>query len=328
MKVRFLIIRFSSIGDIVLTTPVVRCIKNQFDGEAEIHFITKKKYQMVLANNPYIDRLITIDDKVSEINDLLISTNFDYIIDLHNNLRSAQVKSRAKAPALTFDKVNFKKWLLVNFKWNVLPNIHVVDRYLAPLGVFDIEYDQQGLDFFLSENDTVDFSELPEIFQGKFVAFCIGGTYFTKKLPLNKLVSICQKLKMPVILIGGKEDVDISTKIRQKVGANVFDFCGKLSINQSAFVISKSEKVISHDTGMMHIAAALKKPMVSVWGNTVKDFGMYPLYPKGFTNYLMAEVKDLPCRPCSKLGYAKCPKKHFYCMQLIDEQGIVDFVGG
>lgn len=323
MKVRFLIIRFSSIGDMVLTTPVIRCIKNQFDGEVEIHFITKAKYQMVLAHNPHIDKLITIDEKVKEVALQLQSFTYDYILDLHNNLRSAQVKRLVKAPALVFNKVNLKKWLLVNFKVNLLPQIHVVQRYLEPLNPFDITYDGQGLDFFLTEEDAVANANLPE----DFVAFCIGGTYPTKKLPISKIVSLCNKINLPIVLIGGPEDQATANEIVIRTNKKPLNFCGKLNIRQSAWVVSKATKVMAHDTGMMHIAAALKKPMVSVWGNTVTDFGMYPLYPDGFKNQLIAEVKNLPCRPCSKLGHQKCPKKHLYCMQLIDEQEIVDFIG-
>jgi ADP-heptose:LPS heptosyltransferase len=69
----------------------------------------------------------------------------------------------------------------------------------------------------------------------------------------------------------------------------------------------------------MHIAAALRKPIVSIWGNTIPEFGMYPYFPMNSARSVISEVKDLHCRPCSKLGFKKCPKQHFKCMMLQDE---------
>ncbi|MEM9850042.1 MAG: glycosyl transferase, partial [Bacteroidota bacterium] len=128
---RVLIIRFSSIGDIVLTTPVVRCLKLQ--RAAEIHYLTKQNYAAMLRTNPYIDRVWTIEKRVSEILSGLKQVRFDYIIDLHRNIRSVQVKWALRVKSYSFDKINWQKWLLVRFKINRLPNIHIVDRYMATL---------------------------------------------------------------------------------------------------------------------------------------------------------------------------------------------------
>jgi ADP-heptose:LPS heptosyltransferase len=97
-------------------------------------------------------------------------------------------------------------------------------------------------------------------------------------------------------------------------GTHVINLCGQLSLAQSASIVGQSARVFTHDTGLMHIAAALRKPIVSIWGSTVPAFGMYPFYPDGLDLNTTLEVKDLSCRPCSKIGYDKCPKGHFRCM--------------
>jgi ADP-heptose:LPS heptosyltransferase len=169
------------------------------------------------------------------------------------------------------------------------------------------------LDFFLSAKDEVDVSCFPN----NYTAFVIGGQHATKILPTKKIISIIKNIDKPVLLIGGPEDGYRGEEIA-KACDKVVNTCGKYSILQSASLVQQATMVITHDTGMMHIAAAFNKKIYSVWGNTVPEFGMYPY--KASASSRMIEVKRLSCRPCSKIGYAKCPKGHFKCMQEIDEK--------
>lgn len=319
MPTKILIIRFSSIGDIVLTTPVIRCLKQQLDGESEIHFLTKSSFLSLLEANPYLSRIHTITSDVSEVKETLQNIGFDYVVDLHHNLRSAMVKRNVKALSFTLDKINWQKWLLVNLKVNRLPQKHIVDRYLETVKALGIENDGKGLDYFIPEKDHVELPSLPSSHQKGYIGFVIGGSYETKKLPVSKIVSICKKLSEPVILLGGKQDADVAKVIVSKIGSRIFNACGVYSINQSASLVKQANRIITHDTGLMHIAAAFHQNITSVWGNTVPGFGMGPYLPKGKGNSKIIEVHDLRCRPCSKLGHKKCPKKHFNCMELIDE---------
>lgn len=314
--VKFLIIRFSSIGDIVLTSPVIRCLKEQVDG-AEIHFLTKPSYKEIVSYNPYIDKVHTLRSFRETVNSLK-DEGFDYIIDLHKNLRTYRFKNSLKVMDFSFPKLNLKKWLLVNFKINKLPDVHIVDRYFSAVKVFDVKNDNKGLDFFITDSD-FDTGEnvRKELDSSKFVCFCIGGNHYTKKLPTEKITEICKNINYPVVLIGGKEDIYDGDTIKNEC-TNVYNYCGKLSISESAAVIEKSSLIITHDTGMMHIAAALKKDIISVWGNTVKEFGMFPYLPGNKS--VIIENNDLSCRPCSKIGYKKCPKKHFKCMKDINDK--------
>ncbi|SHF54994.1 ADP-heptose:LPS heptosyltransferase [Mariniphaga anaerophila] len=312
MKIKFLVIRLSSIGDIVLTSPVVRCLKKQVEG-AEVHFVTKKKYESLVSPNPYIDRVHTFSDSLSGLIHQLRQEKFDYIIDLHQNLRSNRIKSSLGVPSFSFQKLNIQKFLLVGLKINLLPENHIVDRNLETLSAFDVKNDEDGLDFFIPENEKFNVAELPEKHQKGYVAFVIGGTWATKKLPVEKVIEICNGISFPVVLLGGPDETGEAEVIVRETGNNVFNLTGKISLHQSASLLPGARVVLANDTGLMHIAAAFKKKILSFWGNTVPAFGMYPYQADPASE--MLEVSGVKCRPCSKLGYRKCPRKHFRCMK-------------
>ncbi len=314
MKV--LIVRFSSIGDIVLTTPVVRCLKQQVDN-IEIHYLTKNNFISVIENNPYIDKIHTIGNDLKSLIPLLKQENFDLVIDLHHNVRTLRLKYFLGKKSVSFNKLNWKKFLITTFKINKLPKQHIVDRYLETINFLGVLNDNKGLDYFISSKDEVDIaSMLPVHYLNGYYALVIGGSYYTKQIPINKLKQICEKSSLPLVLLGGKEDVDVASELHKAFPTQTLNMCGKMSLNQSASIIKQSKKVITSDTGLMHIAAAYKKDIISIWGNTIPEFGMGP-YMAGDDSQIV-EVNHLSCRPCSKLGYRKCPKGHFKCMNEID----------
>ena len=322
---KILIIRFSSIGDIVLTSPVVRILKEQVEN-AEIHFLTKEGFKSLVALNPNIDKVHTLKNSLSEVISQLKQEKFDYIIDLHNNLRSKSIIFQLKTKSKSFNKLNIEKWILVNLKANKLPDLHIVDRYLAAAqAFFEVKNDQKGLDFFFDEESKKFPKDFEYLKNEKYVAIAIGGQHATKKMNLKNLIKLCQKIESKIVVVGGKEDQQEGHELAVKVGKDkLINLCGVLSLQQSALVVEKASLLVTHDTGMMHIAAALKKNIVSIWGNTVPEFGMYP-YLAGEKSKIF-QVNDLRCRPCSKIGFDKCPKKHFYCMELQDVDSIADYV--
>ncbi|HEY4787815.1 MAG TPA: glycosyltransferase family 9 protein [Bacteroidales bacterium] len=313
--VKFLIVRFSSIGDIVLTTPVIRCLKNQVE-DAEVHYLTKKTFSSILAYNPYIDKMHFLEDSLDKVVRDLKKENYDYIIDLHHNLRTSIIKARMKPLAFSFNKLNIEKWLMVNFKVNRLPGKHIVDRYLDTIRLFDIRNDGKGLEYFIDPADEINLADLPETHRKGYAGFVIGAKHNTKKLPKDKIIAIIRKLELPVILLGGKEDREAAEFIRKQAGDLCYNACGLYNLGQSASLVRQANVIITHDTGLMHIAAAFKKKIISIWGNTIPEFGMYPYEPHSDSQIF--EVKGLKCRPCSKIGYQTCPKKHFKCMNGID----------
>ena len=310
---KILLLRFSSIGDIVLTTPVARCLHQQLG--AEVHYLTKQAFAPILAANPHVARIFSFRKEVTEVLPALQKENYDWVIDLHHNLRSLRVKWALRRPVRSFAKLNFEKWLLVNLKIDRLPAIHVVHRYLATVQHLGVQYDGQGLDYFIPPEEEVPVGSLsPLLSEGRFVAFVVGAAHATKQLPLQKAVAICRDLDRPVALLGGRGDQALGQSIAEAAGPQVVNLCGALRLHQSASVLRQSARVLSPDTGLMHIAAALRKPIVSVWGSTTPRFGMYPFYPTGLDQNTSMEVPGLSCHPCSKIGYGACPRGHFRCM--------------
>ena len=325
MKV--LILRFSSIGDIVLTTPVVRTLKTQLE-DAQIYYASKEQYRELLDTNPYIDKVFYLQKNLSELIRELRQERFDYVVDLHHNLRTLRIKKALGVKAFSFNKLNIEKWLMVKIKINKLPNLHIVDRYMETVKPLGVKMDALGLDYFIPDKDEVPLEWLPENFRQGYVVYAIGAQHATKKLPLRRMIELCDKINKPVILLGGKEDFEMGNAVdrffardSENVDAEkvlvqlnkmtvVYNACGKFNLNQSASLVKQAQYVFTHDTGLMHIAAAFKKEIFSIWGNTIPDFGMYPYR----TKFTLLENSKVACRPCSKIGFESCPKGHFKCM--------------
>lgn len=316
---KILVIRFSSIGDIVLTSPILRCLKAQVD--CEIHYITKKANAIVLEANPHIDKIITIENEIDEVSKAMKTENYDFVIDLHHNLRSLRLRKALKRPSAAFPKLNRQKLLYTKFKRrNVMPDIHIVDRYFAAANSLGLINDNQGLEYFIPEGAEVNLAD--HNIKPDFIAFAIGAQFATKRLPNNKIIELIKKSDQQMVLLGGPTDVESANEIA-KACPTAVNLVGKLDWHQSASIIQQSARVITHDTGMMHIAAAFKKPIAAIWGNTTPQLGMYPYLPQNPELFENHEV-ELSCRPCSKIGYQKCPKKHFKCMNDQDLEAILN----
>jgi ADP-heptose:LPS heptosyltransferase len=326
---KILIIRFSSIGDIVLTTPVIRALKTQLI-DSEIHYATKIQYKSIVDNNPYVDKVFLLQKDLIELIGQLRKEKYDCIIDLHNNLRTRIIKTALGVKSYSVNKLNLGKWLLVNFKINKLPALHIVDRYLRTVETLKVKADALGLDYFIPDKDVVPIEWLPDTHREGFVAYAIGAQHNTKKLPVARMIELCDKINKPIVLLGGQEDFSTGEQVKSfferfpeseyEPGLRelnkktiVYNACGKFNLNQSASLIKSARYVFSHDTGLMHIAAAFKKEIFSIWGNTIPEFGMYPYR----TRFTVLENKRIDCRPCSKIGHQVCPKGHFKCMNEI-----------
>jgi ADP-heptose:LPS heptosyltransferase len=314
---KILILRFSSIGDIILTTPVIRCLKQQVPNVI-VHFATKKSFAGFMGNNPYVDKLHLLDNSANEFIKTLKAENYDYIFDLHNNLRTLKIKlALGWGKSYSFNKLNFKKWLWTNLKLNRMPAVHIVDRYMDTTKILQVQNDQQGLDYFIPQSDIITPKDwgIPT----EYNVYCIGGQHATKKLPQAKMRDLVKNLSLPLVLLGGLEDVPEGNALTKYCEENfpnkiIVNLCGICNLNQSASVAQQANMVYTHDTGMMHIAAALKKPVVALWGNTHPGLGMYPYK----TEHWNIQNNTINCRPCSKIGYKQCPKKHFNCMNDLD----------
>jgi len=324
---RILIIRFSSIGDIVLTTPIIRNLKKKYP-EAELHFLIKKNFRTVIAGNPHIDVIHELDQDLNAVIHQLRNIHFDYVIDLQKNFRSARVRRAIAARSFTFPKLNIQKWLYVNFKWNTLPDKSIVKRYFKAVEPLGVKNDGAGLDYDIAEEKATKQDDIPMGHWVGFVGCVIGGSFATKKFPIEKWSVLLPLIPYPIILLGGPEDREAGNLIAAGMEGKVYNACGKFNLTESAHLVKRAKVIVSNDTGLMHIAAAWQKPIVSLWGNTTPWLGMFPYYGYNDISHTVApqsviiENNNLSCRPCSKIGYYTCPKKHFRCMNDLNENEI------
>ncbi|MFM7721222.1 MAG: glycosyltransferase family 9 protein [Sediminibacterium sp.] len=326
---RLLFIRFSSIGDIVFTTPAIRCAKQQIPG-VELHFLTKASMKAVTEANPYIDHFHYFDKDLNATIKGLKAFQFDYIIDLHKNLRTFQIQKVLGVPSLSYQKLSLQKLLLTKLHLNYMPARHIVDRSLDALSALGVVNDGKGLDYFIPKEATLPSNALPAVFQSGYIALVIGASYATKKLPVASLQVLCHKIPYPIVLIGGKQDQAEGAAIEAINPIKIWNACGKFNLHVSALLVKQSKTVISHDTGFLYIACAFHKKTVAIWGATTPALQVEPYYSsevdlsKQNEWYYNAIVPNLPCQPCSNYGTKQCPQGHFACMKKQDLQSIAD----
>ena len=319
---RLLIIRLSSIGDIVFTTAAIRCAKEQIPG-VEIHFLTKKSMKAVTEANPYIDHFHYHDKKLSDTIASLKAANLDMVIDLHSNFRTYRIKKALGVPAHTYPKLSLQKFFLTNFGINLLPNRHIVERSLDPLKVLGVQNDGKGMDYFVPSNISLKPHDIPASHQAGYIAIVIGASYATKKLPVEHLKQLCALIPVPIILVGGKEDAKEGEAVSSMDAAKIYNACGKFNLHESALLVKGARMVISNDTGFLYVACAFHKKTIAIWGGTSPSLQVEPYYAtadlqNGQEMYYNAIVPNLSCQPCSNYGTKKCPQGHFACMKKQD----------
>ena len=318
---RLLFIRFSSIGDIVFTTPAIRAAKQQLPG-VEIHFLTKASMKAVTEANPYIDHFHYLEKELATTIEALKAIDFDFVIDLHKNLRTYKIKRALGVPSFSYKKLSWQKFLLTKLHLNFMPTRHISERCvdtLAPLGVIN---DGKGLDYFVPNQITLPSTALPNTHKNGYIALVIGASFASKKLPIGKLQELCKLLKYPVVLVGGKEDAIEGVQVTKIDPIKIFNACGKFSLHESALIVQQSKTVISHDTGFLYIACAYQKKTVAIWGATSPALQVAPYYPitdaessiNASDMFYNSIVPNLSCQPCSNYGTKQCPQGHFACM--------------
>ncbi|GAB3989274.1 glycosyltransferase family 9 protein [Spirosoma daeguense] len=308
--VKFLILQFASIGDVVLTSPVVRCLKRQVPN-AEIHYCTRSEYASIIEFNPHISGTHYLSKNVYTLVRALRSEQFDYVIDLQNSFITGFIKATLGARLYSVERQTLRQWLYVRWKINAIPNQHVVDRYMTTVQPLGVENDGLGLDYFIPYKDEVETDWLPETHQNGFVAYSIGGQHFTRRMPTLRMIELCLKINYPMVLVGDKDDRKVGEEIVRAIGEKyIYNACGHYNLNQSASLLQQARVVFTHDTGLMHVAAAFGKKVYSIWGSSTPQLGFAPYK----TPHVRLEATGLGCRPCSATGFGNCPMKHFKCM--------------
>ncbi|MBR6330276.1 MAG: glycosyltransferase family 9 protein [Bacteroidales bacterium] len=324
MKV--LIIRLSSIGDILLTTPLVRCVKQQLHG-CVLHFLTKPAMRDLLASNANVDKVLTLGDSISQTVTMLDEQGpYDYIIDLHNNHRSRMIRARLKGKKLIYRKENLRKWLTIVTKRDLMSSRHVVDRYMRTVMPLGVSNDNKGLELALPHSlDAENFRKtavggisIDQLLSSPYAVVACGAQHATKRIPPAHIATLCSLMKVPVLLLGDGGDRSRLDSAGATFGSNVVNLCGKTTLLESAALIRDAAVVVAPDSSMMHFAAAFHRPVVAVWGATVPQFG-FAAYA---TPHIDCQVDTLHCRPCSRMGSERCPLGHFDCMHKQDWQRI------
>lgn len=316
-RAKILVIRFSSIGDIVLTSPVYRILQEQLPHGAEVHLLTQKRFSFVQEANPFVNKIWAVEKSGMEVFNELKEENFDYIIDLQNSLRSRSIRKKLGVLSFHVNKQNFRKWIQVNLGLWKGPIEHIVDRYIDTLKTFKVTNDAKGLEYFIPSTTSSIQDLLPnEFIQEGYTVVAVGGAHEGKRWSEDNWTKLSERFhEERIVWIGGKEDA-----IELKHSPKHLDLIGKCSVHESARLIENGKAVICGDTGMMHIAAAFKKDIIGLWGCTTPDLGMgvYRPMPKVgehmHTAYLQAKRKG---RPCSKLGNHCKYGMHNKCIDVI-----------
>ena len=330
------IFRLSSLGDILLTTPFIRALRKAAGTDAQIDFVVKEQYADLVRYNPHLSAIHTLDSAggsaaLFSLAARLREQKYEVVFDLHRSLRTVALRMLLNAPRNeVVNKHIVRRWQLVRWKRGIGKDfLHAVDRYCETLRPYGITPDENGLEITIPEDilrRTAEQVVARLVPHAKVVVgMCPGARHFTKRWPWEKYVGVAQRLirelGASMLLFGGQEERDVCEKIaRQLPAASVLDLAGSFSILETAAAMDACAVVITNDSGLMHLAAARKRPMVALFGSTTRELGFFPYGTKS----IVVEEEKLQCRPCSQIGLNHCPEKHFRCML---DLGVDDVVG-
>jgi len=338
---KILIIRFSSIGDIILASPLIRVLYKRFPA-SKIDFVVRKQYAELIHYHPGLNSIYEFDTRggFSELHKLakIIRYNkYDLIIDIHNSLRSRYIRYYSGAKkAVVIDKRILARTMLVRFKKKYYKDfVSVAGRYIEPLKAFGIGNDAKGLEIFIPD-ETVSrisgkMSPLKLHTFKEIVGFCPSAKHATKRWPEERFIEtgirLAHELKAKIAIFGGKSDAALCAMITQGINSKsgeeyAVDYSDQFSLLETAAAIKFCDIIVTNDSGLMHIAAAMGKKIVAIFGSTVREFGFFPIG----TENIIVERKGLYCRPCSHIGRSSCPEGHFRCMNEILTDDVVNAV--
>jgi len=322
--VKILVIRLSSIGDIILTTPVLKAFKEKYP-EAVIDFLVLDKFKDSIEGVPFVDNVILFNKErndglrnMEKFGKELKKNGYDYIFDLHSKIRSKVISKNIGVKTFTYRKRSWWKTLLVKMKLiKYKVDNTIVKNYFGAFKDFDLEYEGEDIYFAFSEKDEIykEYEGLP--------VMAPGASKNTKKWTkegFGELANlIYEKSGKKTVLIGGKEDIELCSEIDKMSGGHTINMAGKLSLKQSGALLSKALFLVTNDSGPFHIARGVKCKTFVIFGPTspkMFDFG---------SNTILID-KNIKCSPCSLHGDKECPKGHFDCMKQITGKEVFDTI--
>ncbi len=325
-----LIIRFSSIGDIVLSSLLVRTLRDRFP-EAEIDYLVKSEYADLVHHNPHISHVLQFSpaDGLSGHRQRIRSAEYDMIIDIHDSLRSRYL-CFGHPNVVRINKRKLARFLLVRTKLNLYNSFggspSVAERYLETVEPLGVKNDGKGLELFLGEvaasraDAVLKESGVPD--DTPLIGICPTSRHFNKMWQAKGFSEVgamlAQSHSCSVVVFGSTEEAGPCAVVVEMIKAlqpqlQVLNLAGRLSLLETAAVMDRCSVVVSNDSGLMHIAAARQRKVVAVFGPTVQELGFFPYG----TISTVVEHESLSCRPCTHIGLPNCPLGHFKCMKEI-----------
>lgn len=329
---RILIIRLSSIGDILLASPLLRVLRRRFP-QATIDFVTKSQFVDLVRTNPHLNHIYTLDTRkgraaLAHLKSTLRNESYDLVVDIHNNFRSIYLRRLPNAAVVKIQKYKFKRFLLVKLGWNVYKTITpVYQRYINTVVPFGVEDDGLGLEFFpdpeVAQQVLVDLQQRHFNARRPTIAVAAGAGFATKRWPMEYYIDVARHFvhhhNAQLLLLGNTSEMEISNHIARSLPDAAINLTGQYSLMQSACALNHAHLVLANDTGLMHLATALNKPTVAIFGPTTHELGFFPTGE----NVTVVEHPNLSCRPCTHIGRHTCPKGHFKCMREIEPAQVI-----
>jgi heptosyltransferase-2 len=317
---RALILRYSSLGDIILATPVLDTLKDRYLG-IKIDWIVHEKFKDAIIKNRKIDRVFTFHDKksLSEVRDEIAGENYDFVFDLHINGRTRFI-TKIFENVYRYNKRVWERFKLVYFKSKydkIIPVPHLYFSALRKAG-FTIPLTYKP-SFYIDKDVEKAVLKRYRVLKD-FIVVAPGASYFTKMWPKEYFKKVLDKLNYTVVILGYGEEENRVARFISQGNIKAYDLCGKLSLEESAVFIKRAKAMLTNDSGLMHIAQCFRTPVVAIYGSTTEEFGFFPYA----TEHTIHEVSDLSCRPCTHFGKKRCPKGHFRCMLEISPKDVYE----
>jgi heptosyltransferase-2 len=312
---RVLCVRFSSIGDVLLTTPLVRALHHRHP-EAELYFVTKRAMAPLVIENPHLTGVVTLDpnERITDLARRLRALGPTHGLDLHGSLRSAALRLLVPCQWSGYSKRKLARTALISTKINLYgKHVPVPERYFeaARAARLDVEPDGGPPHFFLAPaaRDRVARWLADQGVNQPFAAVAPGAAHATKRWPVRHWRALTERLTQlgyAVIALGGVGDRDVAAAL----GPTVKNAAGEFTLQETGACLARAAVLISGDTGVMHMATGVGTRVVALFGPTVELFGFFPYH--GRTTVL---EQDLSCRPCSAMGSERCPLGHHRCLE-------------
>lgn len=316
-----LVVRFSSIGDILLTTPLLRAIRTKWPG-ARVTVVTKRQYVPLVSDNPNVTEAFGIapQDTVRDVAALIRRVQYSHLLDLQGGTRTLPLRMLARGPWSGFSHRRLARELLIRFKHNrYSEHVPVPERYFEAAADLGVEPDGGPPEFFLdpaAHEKAAGWLTRAGIGNKRpLVAVAPGAAHATKRWPVEHWIKLIRQIVQTgadIVVLGGPEDSAVGAEIAARGGAQVASAAGDLSLQETGAVLKRAAALISGDTGVMHMATGVGTPVVALFGPTVRQFGFFP-----YNAHASVLERNLGCRPCSSHGSAECPLEHHLCMREI-----------